>query len=234
MNRQQWIGALLVSGALGVLIPYTGLTIVFDYPDILRQDPGRILAQFRAGGEGLIGLWWSFAVLGLPLLVATVQLGQRWEQHYAPVRWATTLGVAGLLAQMVGLLRWSFVVPVLAETYATGNEASRAAAEVGFQLIHQYGGVVLGEHLGQMFTIIWTVVMVFTFDRFRATPRWMGALGLVASLIYAWAQTELFHTVLPDFPLVDWAGLVGSSLWLLWLICVGVYWIGTPTQNAFE
>ncbi|HLA58471.1 MAG TPA: hypothetical protein VK622_06910, partial [Puia sp.] len=64
-NREKTIGLLLITGAVGVLIPYTILTIIFDYPNILRQDPAIILTRFHAGGSSLILTWWAFAILGL-------------------------------------------------------------------------------------------------------------------------------------------------------------------------
>jgi len=68
MKTDKLIGLLLISGAVGVLIPYTLLTMNFDYPEILRHEAGTILTRFHAGGSSLIFTWWAFAILGLPLL----------------------------------------------------------------------------------------------------------------------------------------------------------------------
>ncbi len=46
MKREKIIGILLILGAVGVLIPYTILTIIFDYPDILRQAQALFLQNF--------------------------------------------------------------------------------------------------------------------------------------------------------------------------------------------
>lgn len=64
MNINKIIGWLLIIGAVGVLIPYTLLTINFDYPQILREDSGLILTRFHSGGSSLILTWWAFALLG--------------------------------------------------------------------------------------------------------------------------------------------------------------------------
>lgn len=221
-KTEKTIGILLIAGAIGVLIPYTVLTLIFDYPDILRQDTGVILSKFHAGRRTLIFVWWAFAVLGLPLLIAYVLLGQHLEDRLPFIRWATTLGVISGVVQIVGLLRWVFVVPVLANTYATAaDESTRQAAMVVFQVMHQFGGVLLGEHLGQLFTIAWTVLMALALLRLRLVPAWIGWLGIGASGIYFCAQAELFATVIPGFPVWEMAGLLGSTLWLVWLIAVG-------------
>lgn len=70
MKSETKIGWLLIAGAIGVFIPYTVLTITFEYPDILRQDTGIVLTKFHEGGASLIFTWWFFAILGMPLLIA--------------------------------------------------------------------------------------------------------------------------------------------------------------------
>jgi len=56
------------------------------------------------------------------------------------VRLDTTIGVIILIVQIIGFLRWTFVVPVLADTFIHAtNEATKAAAIVSFKTIHQLG-----------------------------------------------------------------------------------------------
>ena len=69
MKTEQKIGISLIVGAIGVLLPYTILTIIFDYPDILRQDTGVILTKYHEKGSNLIWTWWAFAILGLPAVL---------------------------------------------------------------------------------------------------------------------------------------------------------------------
>jgi hypothetical protein len=216
------IGALLIAGAVALLIPYTVLTIIFEYPDVLRQDPAIILTKFHKGGPTLIWTWFAFAVVGLPLIPAFVLMGQQLENKMPFVRLATSLGVIGLVVQMIGLLRWTFVVPVLADIFVNAtNEATRTAALISFKTVHQFAGVMLGEHVGQLFSIIWTILMTMSFVKLRLFSKWIHVLGLISSLIYLMAQAELFGTVVPNLPVWEMAGFVGSTLWLLWLIIIG-------------
>lgn len=138
------------------------------------------------------------------------------------IKWVTTLGVISGIVQIIGLLRWVFVVPVIAGNYVTASEAAaQETAKMSFQIIHQFGGVLLGEHIGQLFTIVWTIMISVAFMKLKLFPKWVSWLGIVSSIIYLLAQAELVATVIPGFPVLDWAGLIGSSLWLLWLIIVG-------------
>jgi hypothetical protein len=221
MKTEKLIGLLLIAGVTGVLVPYAILTAIFDYPNILREDTGVILTSFYKGGSPLIWTWWAFAILGLPLVKAYVLIGQKLEAKLAFVRFATTLGVVGLIVQIIGLLRWTFVVPVLAKNYVLGNEMAKEASRVGFEIVHQYGGVVLGEHLGQLFTIAWTIMMASAFAKIKLFDKWVIWLGYIAAAIYLFAQAALFATVMPDLPVWNMAGFVGSTLWLIWLLIIG-------------
>lgn len=222
------IGWLLIAGAVGVLIPFTILTIIFDYPNILRQDTGIILTKFYEGGNRLIGTWLAFALVGLPLIPAYILIGQKLESRSPLVRIATTIGVMGLIVQMIGLLRWTFVVPVLANTFVTtGDLSMKAAAIIGFKTIHQFAGVILGEHLGQLFTITWTILISATFSKLKLFPKWVNWLGFISATIYLLAQAELLATVVQGFPVWGQAGFIGSTLWLAWLVVIGIKFLKT-------
>ena len=223
MKKLKISGILFIIGALGVFIPYILLTIIFDYPGILREEPGIILTQFHAGGTPLILTWLAFALLGMPLFVAYMLIGQELENDLAYVRWATTMGVISGIVQVIGLLRWVFVIPVLANDYMHAeNPAVRESIKIVFHVVHQFGGVLLGEHVGQLFTIIWTVLISFALVKQSIISTLLGWLGYISSAIYFLAQAALLATVIEGFPVLNLAGFLGSTLWLIWLILVGI------------
>jgi hypothetical protein len=233
MNQQkvrQVAGILLIGGAILVNVPYALLISTFDYPDILRAPTGDILTRFAAGGSGLIWTWLAFAWVGLPLLVGVLLLPRALADDANPGRGqpASTLalvfGTTGLIVQMIGLLRWVFVVPVLARIYTApqATATTREAVAAVFQAVHQYGGVVLGEHLGQAFIILWMIFLSISLLRQEKFPRALSWAGFVAAAVYALAQGELLATAMPGFPVWDMAGLVGSLMWLGWIVALGI------------
>jgi Domain of unknown function (DUF4386) len=231
MRPEKAIGWLLIIGAAGVLVPYTILSISFDYPAILRKETSEILSRFHEGGSKLIWTWFCFALGGITLIPAYILIGQKLEGRSLLTRVATFFGIAGLIVQMIGLLRWTFVVPVLASSFVNStDEAIKASSVISFKTIHQFGGVLLGEHLGQLFTIIWTVLISIIFDRLKLVPKWITWLAYVSSGIYLLSQAELLATVIPDLPVWDMAGFIGSTLWLIWLIIIGVKFLRTKTE----
>jgi hypothetical protein len=228
-------GALFIIGAVLVNIPYTLLIMNFEYPDILREPTGYILTKFQEGGTGLIFTWFAFAWVGIPLLFAIVMLQKILERENTPYLWfGTVSGIIGGVAQMVGLLRWTFVVPVLAKTYTapSASEIAKESVVIIFQAVHQYGGVVLGEHIGQAFSIFWMFIISLAIFKLNIFKRWLAWFGFLASGVYLLAQTELFATVIPDFPVVPEAGLIGSLLWLIWMIVLGVFLMRSKASAA--
>jgi len=222
MKSEKLTGIMLILGVIGVFIPYTILTITFNYPDVLREEAGIILTKFHQGGTALIFTWFAFAILGFPFIIAYQGIGQKLESKFPFLKWVTTIGIISVIVQMIGLLRWVFVVPELANDYVSGNEMTRIASEISFKTIHQFGGVLLGEHLGQLFTIVWTIMICSAFWQLKILPKWISLFGIFASLIYLLAQMELITTVIPNFPNIEWAGFIGSTLWLIWLIILGI------------
>jgi len=223
MRTEKIIGLSLIIGAILLFVPYTILAVIFDYPQILREDTGLILTKFYNGGTPLIFVWWLFAIVGLPIIEAYVLIGQKLEKKLNYIRWATTLAVISGIVQIIGLLRWTFVVPILAKTYiTTQNEAVKESCKIVFQAVHQYGGVVMGEHIGQLFTIAWVIMITSAFNTLKLMPKWIIWLGYISAFIYLLAQAELFATVIQNFPVWNLAGLIGSTLWLIWLIVIGI------------
>lgn len=231
------IGSGFMLGVILINIPYALLIANFNYPDILREPTDVVLTQFQAGGAGLIFTWLAFAWCGFTILLAIGALPQALDRAKMPLLGlATALGITAMVVQMVGLLRWVFVVPVLAQLYTDplSGELVRAATLVTFQAIHQYGGVVLGEHLGYAFTVLWMGLISWSFLRTAGYPRRLGAFGLVASGVYTLAHGELFATVIPGFPYWAEAGLVGSVLWMAWTFWLGAWVFRSAAQPAAQ
>ena len=87
---------------------------------------------------------------------------------------------------------------------------------------HQYGGALLGEHLGQLLVIGWSVTLCVIIVRTRVLPLWLGGTGLAVSALYLPNQGDILATAVPGFPVWDPAGPVGSTGWGVWVAALGV------------
>ena len=225
MNVERAAGVALIVAPLWFNANFALLGKRFDYPDILRRPTAEILERFRAGGSSLILLWWTFMLSGLLLIAGAVLLGQVLGfAGIVPV--ATTIGVLAGLVQMLGLLRWVYVVPALARAYAdlTLAPEQREAHAAVFRALHQYLGVGVGEHLGYLFTGIWSVLIgVAVIGDGTALPIWLAWPGIVigAGLLVGSAE------FLGPNEERGW-GLAGAAIpilyiaWSIWLLAMGI------------
>jgi hypothetical protein len=228
-------GWLLVAGAVAFAVAATVLSSTFDWPDILREPPDVVLPAFVDGGTGLVWTWfavaWTYAILLVPILLLPAALGRRDD----PVlRAATFVGAASVLLSLIGFLRWVFVVPPLADAYVAGDPTTEAAVAAAWTAQHQFGGALLGEHLGQLLALGWSVTVSLLIVRTRVLPRWAGWAGLAASGLYLFNQGDILATAIPGFPVWNLGGLLGSTLWGAWVIALGVAVLRRPARRPTE
>ena len=224
MSIEVATGLVLIVAPLWFNTTFALLGRRFDYPQILRRPTGEILERFRAGGSSLILLWWTFMLSGLLLIAAVVWLGQVLGLG-AVVSLATTIGVLAGLVQMLGLLRWVFVVPALARADADPSlrPDQRETNAAIFRALHQYLGVGVGEHLGYLLTGTWSALIGVGIIRGSVLPAWLGWVGIVigAGLVIGAAE------FLGPNEEKGWA-LAGAAIpfvyiaWSLWLLAMGV------------
>ncbi|MEJ0023862.1 MAG: DUF4386 family protein [Alphaproteobacteria bacterium] len=132
---------------------------------------------------------------------------------------AITGSLAGL-AQAIGLWRWVFVIPGLARTHAdpASAPAAKLAAERAFEILNQYGGVAIGEHLGQLLTALFVLMLALLQwgVNARASPpasvsprRWRSCSARAkASPSRSVSRAKLF-----SFATI--AGFLGLTIWLI-------------------
>lgn len=226
-------GGLFLVGAVAFAAAATVLSSTFSWPDVLREPAGVVLPAFAAGGSSLVWTWfataWTYAILAVPILLLPAALGRRDDPA---LRAATFAGATSVVLSLVGFLRWVFVVPPLAQSYVTGDATTRAAVDAAWTAQHQFGGALLGEHLGQLLAIGWSVTVSVIILRTRVLPRWLGAAGLTVSAVYLINQGDVLATAVPGFPVWDLAGLLGSTGWGLWVAAVGVAVLLRPARGS--
>lgn len=229
---RQTTGALFLLGSIAFATAATILSSTFEWPDILREPASVVLPAFVAGGPSLVWTWfataWTYAILAVPILLLPADIQRRDDQA---LRAATYIGAASVLRALTGFLRWVFVVPPLANSYVNNDATTKAAVDAAWMAQHQFGGALLGGHLGQQLVIAWSITLRVIIVRTRVLPRWLGITGLVVSLLYLLNQGDVLATAVSGFPIWDFAGLIGSTGWGLWVAALGVTLLVTPSAT---
>lgn len=217
------LGAALVVFLVAATVPYVWLIEHFGYDDILREPAAVVLQRFDQGGSGLVLAWFAFAMSALLFVVVARGFNRLFDAHGVGDRGATVLGIGSALAQTIGLLRWVFVIPGLAATFVdpATSPASREATLVVFDAVHRYGGMVLGEMVGQLLLAAWTALVAVQLYRSGIVPRWLSAAGLLTIPFWVLGQTELLHGVVPDLPAIEVIPLAFMG-WEAWLAALAV------------
>lgn len=212
MNHRS-TGRLMMGLAIYLNLPFALLTVLFSYPQVLRFPAGEILARFHAGGPVLIVVWQAFVLAALALIPLS------WMARGASGV-ATLAGILAGLFQAIGLIRWVFVVPVLATIHAAPDttEAERAAVIVVFESLHAFAGVAVGEHLGQATTSIWLVLFARALHRCELIPAGQLNVARAAAAMMLIGLTDGFATVLDFNPgmlsLATPVGFITLSVWM--------------------
>lgn len=219
MNRKL-TAALLVTAAVLTNVAFTALGTVFNYPDVLKEPVGEILAAFTKS-QGAVTGWFTVmavsAALFAPIAVGVGRLSDR-----PAMRLAVPVGIAAAVVQVIGLMRWPLLVPGYAADSVSVEPGVAAAARDSFAAAHRILGNLIGETLGYLFTAAWTLLVLAALGRALA-GRWFSALGAVSAiLILAGVLSPL------NLPLIDTANFFGYVLWSVWLLAFAVLLLRRP------
>ena len=226
MTLERITGLLLIVMPIAFNLFFFLLGRAFDYPNILRQPTGEILCRFQAGGTTLKLTWHGFFLTAVAFVPLVILVGQVLaEDDLAVVPLATTFGILAAAVQFLGLIRWPYLVPYLARTFLdpASSEATRDAVAVVFQAFHRTLGVAIGEHLGYLFTGLWTLLIGVAMTQGSGFPSWLGWPGIVLGLALVVGSLEFAGS----FEEAGWklAGIlvpIAYIVWSLWLVVGGV------------
>ena len=212
-----------VAGSLLAIVPvvfmagFTGLQVTFGYPDILRRPAGEVLTRFAEGGADLHLYWYAMFASALALIAGSIAMGiSLWERDRLIAGLSIGFGALAGLVQGLGLLRWVILVPMLAGHYTdpAATDIDRVVTTGLFDFANQYLGAGVGEHVGYMFTAVWTALIATLLMR---DHRVIALSGYAIGLGIAFGLLEPFGVALAG-PVVA----IAFSLWAVWTLAVGI------------
>jgi len=215
---------LLIVVPIAFNVTFTLLARSFSYPDILRQPAGTILTRFNAGGTPLVMKWWAFALTALMMVPVVALVASLFVD--GPLRTlALVTGLLSALVQTLGLMRWPFVVPLLARRYLDplATDGQRESAQLVFDALHRYLGVGVGEHLGYLLTGSWTILTGVLILGSSVMPIWLGWLALpIGFALLIGALEFVGPNESTGWSIAERVTPIAYIAWSLWLIACGV------------
>lgn len=220
MPTRRLVGLSLLAFPLAVQVPFSLLAVRFSYPDILQRSAGEVLTRFHDGGSPMVWTWYAYAGCTLGLAVVASGLPAALGQKGEVARLSVITGVLASVAQLLGLLRWTLVVPFLAGRWVEHPEQQQVL-ELVYETQHRLFGVMLGEHVGQLFMAAWTALASVMLLRANA-PRWLAGAGFLSAVLFAVGLGAGLSRALTMPAFVQHAPLVAFILWSVWALGTGV------------
>jgi len=228
MTLDQATAIMLVVVPIAFNATFLELGRAFDYPAILRREPDEILRRFAAGGPGLLLRWQALLLSAVAMLPLVALLAVVLDAPPALTALSIVVGSAAALVQSLGLARWPFAVPELARRYLAApdgpaGDATRHSVEVVFVTLHRLFGVAIGEHLGYLFTGLWTLLVAASILATAVIPGWLGVIGLpIGAALLAGTLEFAGPSERDGWALAGTIVTIAYLVWSLWLVAIGV------------
>jgi hypothetical protein len=95
---------------------------------------------------------------------------------------------------------------------------------VVFATLHRLLGVGIGEHLGYLFTGVWTLLIAGSILSTTVIPAWLGIVGLPIGITLLFGTLEFVGPNERDgWSLAGTVVPIAYIAWSVWLIALGVF-----------
>ncbi|MFD0672717.1 DUF4386 family protein [Cohnella sp. GCM10027633] len=177
---------LLVLEVILMIVPFLILQSVFEFPDILRKPASEVFELYRSQQSIITPAYYFFMLSGLLLIPLAIAMHHAMQSSSESNRLllaiSTGFGIGAGIAQIFGFIRWPFLMPYLAETYAssTTTPAAKEAVVVVYESFNRYAGMAIGEHLGWVLLGLWLIGVSLVQLKSAIVKSWVGILGLLS------------------------------------------------------
>lgn len=229
--RRATIAVLTIEG-LAMFVPLLVLGAAIEWPASLDRPAAEMLPAIDANvGAVRVGyvayLAYSVAFWPLAALVnAWITRPGTTPVMRISLRIGLGFALASAACRSLGILRWLFPMPVLADQRAEATAAGTAtgAIDVTYDTVNSYAGAV-GEVLGVgLFSGIWVLIVAAVIVRSQVLPPWIGWFGVVAAVGLLTSLAEAFG--------VELGALIAVQVTLvqLWFLALAVAIARSPDQ----
>lgn len=194
-------GVFILLVALGFTVSQIGISKLFGYPGILRQETRTVLQEYNRLRKKIRPFWALFAFSSVMLIgLAAVFYRLLNGAHTPYLIVGTFFGAAAGVFYVLGIMRWVLLADSLSSQYmSTDSSAQKKELVVTvFEAFHVYCGNSIGETMGFFCTGIWIAITGFAVMASSILP-WELGLGFII--------TGIGVGVAP----LEWAGIAISN-----------------------
>lgn len=159
----------------------------------------------------------SVLLIPVALLIRSALSEQRDPVLNSILNTAMGFGMISGAMKIMGIIRWLFAMPMLAEVYMApgSSEAMKQTAVINYNLLNAYAGK-LGEHVGvQLLTALFIATLAAAFFRSDKISSWFGRIGIVVAIM-ALPYEDLLNIDLGPFLTIS-----GTAIGF-WMIGLGI------------
>lgn len=218
----RWTAALLILEPVLMSLAFFVLSAAINWPASLGE-PASVNLPLITEEHGAVVLGYSayllYSLLILPLSILLYYVLKERGSSSPLLVIAAAVGVVSAVARSLGIVRWLFVMPFLAEIYLdpSSSAATRDAVSVAYVAFNEYAGGV-GELFGVSLTgALWVGLVSIALLRSGRFPKWLGILGLLAGALLL---PGLLSVVGIDVGALF--AVIGGNVLLAWMLALAV------------
>jgi len=214
-NDYSFTATLIVSQVLVSVVAFLVLMAVFQFPDILRESSAVRLDLFVKNKDVIIPTYYLLALTGIMNVMIASLIFYLFEKKSAILVLALVFGVLTGIFQAIGFIRWSFLIPYLANLQTSSSELI-PILEGAF---NRYAGMAIGENLGFVMQGFWTICLSMAFFQNKYVSDTLSKYGIGIGILTVIMALETFGGSLSI--LGELTNPVEAA-WYIWLVFIAI------------
>ncbi|MCP4971386.1 MAG: DUF4386 family protein [Arcobacter sp.] len=214
-NDYSFTAILIIAQVLVSVVAFLVLMAVFQFPDILRENSSVRLALFVKNQDVIIPTYYLLALTGIMNAMIASLIFYLFEKKSAILVLALVFGILTGIFQAIGFIRWSFLIPYLANL----QESSSELIPVLEGAFNAYAGMAIGENLGFVMQGLWTLCLSIAFLQNKYVSNTLGKYGITIGILTVLMAFETFGGSLSI--LAELTNPVESA-WYIWLVFIAI------------
>lgn len=203
-------GIIIIIVALGFGISNIGISKIFNYPMILREDCHTIFKKYREGGKKLRLFWMLFVLSTFSLIPLSALMSTIFKVSYSNV--TMSFGIAAGIFYVIGLMRWVFL-----NDYLSRHDSNEKDIEHIFYSLHIYLGNSIGETMGFLSMGIWIILTGCSIIQTNVINKIIGIIAIVAGVGIAMGPLEWI-----GFKKANKINKISMKILMICLILIGI------------